>query len=134
MDVKAVVRAILAGKFDGSILELNQAILARVRNSSVQTRWVITVDGMTIDEDEMTVGEMKVAEKLAGMDWRFLNPVRSADQFAAVVAAALHCRTDMALDEAVAKVDAMTTVAVNGAISEREVADGPKDSPVDEQH
>lgn len=85
-----VVEEIAIGRYDDQLNTLFQAILHRIEQGVTTTEWVIEdAAGVTLRETEMTVGVAERAEKLSGVSWADLNPVRSAMQFRAVVQAEL---------------------------------------------
>jgi hypothetical protein len=47
--------------------------------------WRFDLDGVSLREDELTVGECERIEKLTGESWHTIHPLRSATHAAAVV-------------------------------------------------
>lgn len=51
--------------------------------------WKLDLDGVSLREDELTVGECENIEKLTGESWHTIHPLRSATHAAAVIEVAL---------------------------------------------
>jgi len=128
-DLQAVIDGILAGDYDGDLVELIDAVRARAAAEASSLRWRITFDGDVWDEDTVTIGEMRFVEKFTGKSWANIgSPMSSASVLAAFIVAHLHKVKGMTLADAIDKVDALTAGDAIGLVSEYEVvAPGPKD-------
>lgn len=99
---------ILAGRYDGHLVDVTEAIAARLRSGATSMLWRITLpDGETWDAETVTIGEIRYAESVTGKSYLELNPGKSMIEFVALVAG--HYKSQgMDTKDAVAKADALT--------------------------
>ena len=74
-------------------------------------RWRLTIEGVEVTEEDITLAETKLVERLTGQTWLTAKPGDSAAVTSAFLVVALK-RTGLTLEEATSKVDDMTSVAV----------------------
>lgn len=107
---------IVAGRYDGQLVAITEAIVARLQAGETSMLWRITLpDGDTWDAETATVGELRYAEGVTGLSYLDLNPGKSHTQFAALVAG--HYKAQgMDLKDALAKADAITQTDAVAAV------------------
>ncbi len=118
-DVRA---AVLAGDYDSRILDLADALTARLgAENGPRTSWRVTIGDQDMTEEDITVGECIQIEKLTGGTWHLLKPGDSAEitQAFAVVCA---LRSGCTHEEALKRVSAMTVTDLVGAITRDQAA------------
>lgn len=96
------------GRYDDRLTDLFSAFTHRLVAKGGAVRWRLTWDDLVIDEDNMTLLECETAERLAGKTWLTLDPKRSAQDCTALLAAALHHRKSLPLDQAREALSALT--------------------------
>lgn len=126
-NVGGIVEDIKAGEYDGQLVELVEAVRARFQNGTTAQRWKIVYDGDEFTEDDLTLAEAAAVEKICGTSWGLLNPVSSAHECQAIIAACLHNRRDMKLPEAMKQAGTLSAADAVNAISAYEVDVAPKD-------
>lgn len=129
VDIAKVTAEILAGRHDSELTDLLKAVRARVdAETALAYRWKITLDDDEWTEDEVTLGEVQVVEKITGLSWLQLSPLNSARQLAAYLFARFTRINGMSTEDAQARVDAMTVEELAGSVSQYVKAAAPKDS------
>lgn len=133
-ETETLIEAVKAGDHDGHLVDIIEAVRLRFEFGTTAQRWKIEHDGETFTEEDITLGEARLVERMCGTNWGLLNPVSSASECMAIIAACLHARQGKTLkfgregasgeawDEA-AKLTAKDAVA---AISSYEVERAPK--------
>lgn len=95
-EIAEVLEAVKAGDFDFHLGDLIEAVRLRFQFGTTRQKWRYTyrVDGEALEvrEDDLTLAEARLVERLTGMDWEALSPGSSAAQCLAVHAACLHAR------------------------------------------
>lgn len=123
-----VVADITAGRCDGSIDLIFEAVADRIRSGSVVMEWHLRVDDLDVSEADLTLDEAYRIEGEAGGNWRDINPLTSARDARAVIVSVLQTRKGLSYDEAVFRVGQLTVAEVVDSIRQ-EVAAGPLGSP-----
>lgn len=126
-DVSQVVAEILAGRFDGELLTLVEAVQVRFKSGPGQTRWRIRFDDLEVTEETITVGEIRRLEKALGVGWMDIDPQGSAEHFSVLLAVLLATRCDMSATDAQAKVDAIPMGDLLSHLDSYELTPAPKD-------
>jgi hypothetical protein len=119
-----VLMEIVAGRHDERLLDLVAAVQARAVAGSITTKWVLAVDGITVDEDELTIDMYDVVERQTGKGWDELTlPVMasSATILRAMIEAVLVYRDGMTPEDAHARVGKLTAASVADGFSTRVV-------------
>lgn len=130
VDTTKLQAEILAGRHDAALQDLLVAVRKRVTDSDAMAwRWRITLDGETWTEDEVTLAELQVVERITGDSWLTLNPYRSAAHLAAFMFARLVRVAGMAEADARAKVDGLTLAEIAGAVEQYVARSAGKDDP-----
>lgn len=122
-----VVSAILAGRCDGKITDIMQAVKSRVEAGEIGICWKVAFDDLEITEENQTINEVLLVNKQTGKDWGGFHPSHSGD-CAAIVVAALVERKGMKASEAFDLIKSRPAVEFVRAVSEYEVASPPKDA------
>ena len=126
-DIGTVVEDVKAGEYDGQLVTLIEAVRARFQNGTTASRWKIVYDGDEYTEDDLTLAEAAAVEKITGTSWGMLNPVSSAHECQAIIAACLHHRRDMKLPDAMKQAGKLTAAEAVESITAYEVDTAPKD-------
>lgn len=134
-DVGLIKDWIKSGELDGSLVEIVETVRLRFDNGGTAQRWKITHDLGEFTEDDLTLGEARLVERISGTNWGLLNPVASASECVAIIAACLHTRHRKSLKftrdgpqgEAWDLASKMTARDAVAAISAYEVEAAPKD-------
>lgn len=126
-DIGTVVDDVKAGEYDGQLVTLIEAVRDRFQHGTTAQRWKIVYEGDEFTEDDLTLAEAAAVEKITGTSWGMLNPVSSAHECQAIIAACLHYRQDMKLPEAMRQAGKLSASDAVNAISAYEVDAAPKD-------
>lgn len=126
------VAEILAGRHDGRLVDLAEAIAQRIRSSSVRVCWRLRLDDDVWDEDTVTGGEIATVERmLSKRDQQFsytqLDPKTLMGHRTALVVAHLHKVGGLQIDEAITRAEALTLAQHRDLLELYEVVDAPKD-------
>lgn len=128
-----VVADILAGKHDGHVLHVIEAVQTRMAQGHTQTYWRIRIDGIEVTEQSVTAGEMRTVCDLlsAARGQRVwmgdVHPELEPGDFIAVLSTVLQSRQGMSLSEAVKRCEAIPMQELREAVDLYEVAPSPKD-------
>jgi len=133
-DADQVVDQIKSGDFDGQLVKLVEAVRTRFEHGTTRQKWRLDHDTLAVTEDDITLAESRLVERACGTSWGMLNPVSSAGECMAIIAACLHTREGKALKftrdgpsgEAWDEAGLLTAAAAIGAISSYEVDRAPK--------
>lgn len=126
-DPEPLLEQIKAGDYDGSLVAIVEAVRMRFTYGPVATRWKIEYEGETFTEEDLTLTEAATVENQTATSWGHLNPISSATECQAIIAACLHHRQNVPLKDALFKVGQMTANEAVAAISQYEVDAPPKD-------
>ena len=110
------------GRFDDHLVAVSLTLGARLVEIAARSPWVIEVAGVTIDEDELTLRQMAVVERVTGKKWAEIDPLDSAVMAAAIVETVLVSRDGLSSEDARAKVDAITVTEFVAGVSRRQVS------------
>lgn len=95
-DSDAVLESIKAGDHDGHLADVIEAVRLRFTHGSTKLKWALSYscDGSSYEvrEDDLTLGEARLVERLTAANWGMLNPASSGSECLAIVAACLHSR------------------------------------------
>lgn len=126
---KKVTAAILAGAFDGHLVDMMEAIRRRFTDRPGAVRWRLSVclDGVDVDvtEDDLTMAEAELIEDETGLSWAQIDPQRSAKACKALLTVVLQTRSGKSSAEARKLVGAATTSQVVDGIDVYEVDPDP---------
>lgn len=85
---------ILAGRYDGSLVDLVDAVRERFAASDVRKFWRIRFDGDEWTEETVTLGEIAAVERMLGLTWHQIDPAAAGTHLQALIAAHLAERDD----------------------------------------
>jgi hypothetical protein len=124
-----LIADIESGHYDEHIVDVVAAFRARAAAAGVGSRWQITIDGETWNEDTVTGGEIRLVAKTLGVDWP-PDPLDSADAIVLWVIAHWHKVGGMDLKDAWDKAEALNGKQLIAAVGEYQVTGtAPKDQP-----
>lgn len=134
-EIADVIGQIKAGDFDGHLVRVIEAVRLRFTHGGRAQKWKITYDGQEIRQDDLTMGEVRVVEKITGLTWAALDPTTSGLECMAIIAAHLHVRHGKSLkvtrDDPVGEawdiVSALPMEETIASIGAYEVSAPPKD-------
>lgn len=109
------------GRFDDHLVAVSLTLGARLKEIAARSPWVLNVAGIHIDEDELSLRQMAVIERVTGKDWTEVTPYGSAVMAAAIVETVLISRDGLSAEEAREKVDAITVTEFIAGASRRQV-------------
>lgn len=126
-DVKTLTEQILGGDYEGHESEILGAIIKRRDLGSIQIAWRLEWDDLDVTQENLTIGEAKLVEKLAGKSIHLTAPAQSADNISAYLVAALVNRKGMSQQDALAEVDKASARQLFRSLSDYTIVDPPKD-------
>jgi hypothetical protein len=126
-DVDGLIVEIKSGEYDRNLVKIIEAVRDRFAHGTTAQRWKVEWDGREFTEDDLTLNEAAIVEKLTGTSWGLLNPASSANECRAIVAACLHERDGVKLDAAVKQAGSKPMRHMVDSIGAYEVDAAPKD-------
>ena len=126
-----IAQHIAAGDLDGELGTVLEAIQLRFMEGAAAMTWSIDLPdlGLSLSENDLTIDEAMLIEKMTGTTWSEIEPVRSAAHCRAILAACLSQRQSLTPDEANEKLKTLKVVDLLGAIKRTEVNPAPLDIP-----
>lgn len=121
----SISERIVAGELDGELADILQALHQRNVERVVTTRWRVRLGDLVVTEDDVTLDELEMAERLARRSWQTLHPVQSAASAKALLVAAHVHRLGMSESDAKATVGKLTGGDVIDAVDTIEVPGRP---------
>lgn len=118
--------AIRKGECDSGLDDVLNALMDRVSSGAVGMRWSLDLDDLHVTEEDLTLGEADMLERLLGCSWGEVNPLKSAEHAAALIRVTLHTRLDLPTDEASERTQAYSVKRVVDAITQHSEVDPPK--------
>jgi hypothetical protein len=107
--VSKLQQEILIGRLDGHLVDIADAIAARMADATGPTLlWRITLGDDTWSSETVTIGELRYIETATGVPYLELHPGKSMNQFAAIVTAHFHKVHGVELKEARDRADAIS--------------------------
>lgn len=132
-DTAKVTADILAGRHDGKLIQIIEAIQHRMSSGAAQTYWRIRWDDLEVTEQSITAGEMRTViqylsaargQRVTVVD---VHPELEPGDFIAVLATVLQSRKGVALKEAEKLIGDVPMADLLAAVDMYEVAPAPKD-------
>lgn len=117
---------ILAGAFDGSLIEIVDAIRERFDRSESRKMWRIRFDGDEWTEETITLGEVAMAERALGLTWLQIDPAAAGSHLQALIAAHIAERDGAKYGDALNVAKAMPMGDLLDVLSHYEKAEAPK--------
>lgn len=102
MNGQEVAQRIVAGDLDDGIGAIYEALQARFSDGTVGLTWSIKMPALDVEitEDDLTIDEAMLIEKVTGTNWAQIDPVRSAADARAILAVSLSQRNGLTPAEA----------------------------------
>lgn len=114
---------IALGRHDGRLTELFSTFVERLSQKGAGVRWRLTWEDVVVDEENLTLIECEMAERLAGKTWLTLDPKRSATDCMSILTAAVSCRRGIPVDQAREALSSLTVHQVANEVRSEYVAD-----------
>ena len=125
-----IAQRIAAGDLDDSIGAIYEAMQTRFKEQAVGLTWSINLPALdiVITEDDLTIDEAMLIERMAGCTWGDIDPVRSANDARAVLAACLSQRQNLTPEQATERLKSVRVTDYLRAIKREVLAPAPLDS------
>ena len=126
-----IAQHIAAGDLDGELGVVLDAIQMRFAEGAAAMTWSINLPELDLDihENDLTLNEAMLIEKMIGTTWANIEPVTSASHCRAILAVCIAQRQDLTADEASEKLKDLKVVDLLSAIKRTEVSPAPLDTP-----
>jgi hypothetical protein len=126
-----IAQHIAAGDLDGELGTVLEAIQQRFAEGAAAMTWSINLPDLELEihEDDLTLNEAMLIEKMIGTNWSNIEPLTSASHCRAILAVCLSQRQELTADEADNKLKSIKVVDLLGAIKRLEVNPAPLDTP-----
>ena len=124
-DPVEVAAQIRAGVFDGHLADIQAAMRDRVLSQATSMRWQVTHPQVTVREDDLTLGEAEMIERVTGQTWGTIDPYTSARECRAILTVCLQQRTDLTAEQASKMTADLPASDVVGMLSTYEVVGAP---------
>lgn len=115
---------LLAGRHDDSLGTILEALSHRILETNT-LRWRLVIPQVTVSEEDMTLGEAFLLERILGTTWALIDPKASAEQCRAILQVAVHKRTDVSMEEAGKVVDGLTVGDIGRSLTMYQADVGP---------
>ncbi len=127
-DIAVLIDQILGGAYEGHETEIIGAIRRRADAGAIRLAWRLDWEGVSVTQEDLTVGEAKHIEKLLRKSIYEAAPARSAENIAAYVVASRVSRLGETGEEAQAVADKASIKSLLAAVSDYTIVDPPKES------
>jgi len=117
---------ILAGDCDDGMHLIVNAMTERVVSGAVSLNWRIDLDDLHVTEEDLTLEEADLLERLLDCTWGEMDPLRSARHAAALIRILLRTRLDLPDEEAADRVKSLTVKATLAALTRYTEQEPPK--------
>lgn len=124
-EASRIVAEIAAGRLDGDLMDVLLAVRHRFEAGASAAMWKAEWDGVAFTEQDVTLDELEIAERLSGRNWSQLNPMTSASNCKAMFVAVLMCRHGLSEKDAKARVSSWPVSALLDGLGEYEVTPAP---------
>ena len=126
-----IAQHIAAGDLDGELGVVLDAIQMRFAEGAAAMTWSINLPELDLDihENDLTLNEAMLIEKMIGTTWANIEPVTSASHCRAILAVCIAQRQKLTADEASEKLKDLKVVDLLSAIKRTEVSPAPLDTP-----
>lgn len=129
---KRAIQEILAGRCDGDLLTILEAVQARIVAGEARFQWKIAWGDLEVTEDNLLLDEAITIEEATGTTWASIDPARNARQCRAILRACLISRQGMTPTDADAELAKVGVTEIVGCLSRVEVNPAPLDSATSE--
>lgn len=120
-----LISEIAAGKMDGHLAEIQEAMRERVLSQATSMRWKITHPEVEVREDDLALEEAVMIERITGQSWATIDPYSSAMECHAILAVCLQKRCGKTPADAAAIVGKIPVTEAAAMLSTYEVMAGP---------
>lgn len=114
------------GDMDAEIHLIVNAVTDRVSSGEVTLNWRIDLEDLSASEEDLTLGEAEMLEKILGCTWGEMDPLTSAEHATALLRVLLTERLGLPLEEARDRVKGYTAKQVMASITREAEVDPPK--------
>lgn len=128
VDVVKFLQQLSMGRLDDHLEDVAAAVGVRVKESMRTLAWRFRLDGVDVNELEVTLQEWSEIQKASGVHMLVISPEVNVDHLIGVGSVLLQTRGGLSADEAAARVGSLTARDVPDVVT-REVVDAPFDSP-----
>ncbi len=129
-DAQKICAEILAGRHDGKLADINEAIRERVLSQATSLRWKISHPLVEVTEDDLTLEEAEQVERITKLTWASIDPYSSAVECRAILTVALQRRAGLSAADAAAETGKLTVTQATEIMSTYEVTAGPLEGRV----
>lgn len=129
---KKAIQEIMAGRCDGELLSILEAVQTRIVAGEARFQWCITWGDLEVTEDNLLLDEAISVEEATGTTWASIDPARNARQCRAILRACLISRRGLTPTEADAELAKVGVTEIVGCLSRVEVNPAPLDSATSE--
>ena len=123
-----IANRIAAGDYDDHLGAIYEALQIRFNEGAAGLRWVISFDDLHVAEDDLTLDEAFMIEKVTGCTWDQIEPVRSAGHCRAILAVCMAERLGLSMDDVEARLKTVKVVDLLKGIKREVVSPAPLDS------
>jgi len=123
-----IANRIAAGDYDDHLSAIYEAIQIRFNEGVAGLRWVINFEDLNVTEDDLTLDECFMIEKVAGCTWGEIEPVRSASHCRAILAVCMAERLNLTMEEVEVRLKKIKVVDLLKGIKREVVSPAPLDS------
>ena len=123
-----IANRIAAGDYDDHLGAIFEALQVRFNEGAATSRWVISFEDLNVTEDDLTLDEAFMIEKVAGCTWDAIEPVRSAAHCRAILSVCMTQRLNLTAEEADQRLKALKVVELLKSIKREMVVPAPLDS------
>jgi len=122
---QSVANRIAAGEYDQHLGTFFEALQVRFADGVATMRWVINFEDVHVTEDDLTLDEAFMIEKVAGCTWGDIEPVRSAAHCRAILAVCMGQRLELKPEEVEARLKSIKVVDLLKSIKRETVYPAP---------
>jgi hypothetical protein len=118
---------IASGEYDGNLSGILDALQLRFSQGDVAMKWKIDYEDLHVEEDDLTLDEAFLIEKIAGCTWGDIDPISSASHCRAILAACMSERLGITVDQAQDRLKKIKVVELLKSIKRIEITPSPLD-------
>lgn len=122
-----IAQRIASGEYDGDLSGILEAMQLRFSQGNVAMKWQIDYEDLHVQEDDLTLDEAFLIEKIAGCTWGDIDPVSSAAHCRAILAACMSERLNITVEQAQDRLKTIKVVDLLQSIKRVEITPAPLD-------
>lgn len=130
MSAEDLIAEIKAGRMDGHLADVQEAMRERVLSQATSMRWQLNHPDVQVREDDLTLEEAEMIERVTGMSWATIDPYSSAVECRAILTVCLQKRCGKTPAEAAAITGKIPVTEATELLSTYEVTAGPLEASV----